>query len=306
MRPIIVGTRASKLALVQTGEVISQLSARHPECEFVIRTISTGGDNSSEVPLTDLGLGMFVKEIEESLLNGEVDIAVHSMKDLTTELPPGLTIGAVCKREDPRDVLVNRWGLELDRLSAKARIGTSSPRRTAQLKARRPDLKTLPIRGNVNTRIDKAHGEDYDGVMLAAAGVIRLGLDEKISQYLPVEEFVPAPGQGALAVEIRRDNEALANIVRDIDHAPTHKAVTSERAFLERLDGGCQEPSAAYARVSGETIVMIAFMASPDGQQVFTTKARGRASYPHEIAMEAHQQLIEKGAGILASGRYGS
>ena len=302
MRPLVIGTRGSRLALAQTEEVVRQLRAKHPQQEFVVRTIRTGGDKSSEAPLASLGLGVFVKEIEEALLRGEVDMAVHSMKDLTPQLPTGLAIGAICQRLDPRDVLINRWGCDLGGLSSGARIGTSSPRRTAQLKAQRPDIEALPIRGNVETRINKALGEDYDGVLLAAAGVIRLGLEDKVSQYLPAEEFVPAPGQGALAVQVRQDDEDLASIVKAIDHAPTRRAVTAERAFLERLGTGCQEPSAAYARVSGETLVMIAFMASPDGRQVFTTKARGRASYPHEVAMEAHQRLIEKGAGVLMSG----
>ena len=299
MRPLLVGTRGSSLALRQTEEVLQQLKTHHPHREFIVKTIRSGGDKSAEAPLDSLGLGIFVKEIEESLLRVEIDMAVHSLKDLTPQLPSGLTIGAVCQRLDARDVLIDKWSCGLADLPPGARIGTSSPRRTAQLKAHRPDVEALPIRGNVETRIRKALGGDYDGVLLAAAGVIRLGLEGKISQYLPAEVFVPAPGQGALAVELRQDDEEVASLVASIDHPPTQRAVTAERAFLERLGSGCQVPAAAYARVHGETLVMFAFLATPDGQKVFTTKAHGRASYPHEVALDAHQRLTEKGASIF-------
>jgi hydroxymethylbilane synthase len=301
MKPLVVGTRGSRLALIQTEEVLRQLRAQHPQQEFKVQVIRTGGDRSAEAPLDSLGLGIFVKEIEEALLRGDVDLAVHSLKDLTPELPRGLAIGAICQRQDPRDILVNRWDCGLSDLPAGARIGTSSPRRTAQLKALRPDLVTIPIRGNVETRINKAMGADYDSVVLAAAGVLRLGLQHRIAQYLPVEEFIPAPGQGALAVEVRRNDQEVADAIMAVDHLATRRAVTAERAFLERLGSGCQVPSAAYAKVSGDTMVMLALLASPDGRQMFTTKAQGRAAYPHEIAMEAHQRLIEKGATELMS-----
>lgn len=302
MRRLVIGTRGSKLALIQTDEVVAQLKDKHPQRDFAVKTIRTGGDKSAEAPLASLGLGIFVKEIEDALLRGNIDMAVHSLKDLTPLLPAGLAIGAVCQRQDPRDVLINRWNCDIDGLPSGARIGTSSPRRTAQLMAMSPESQVVPIRGNVETRINKAFGQDYDGVLLAAAGVIRLGLQDQVSQYLSPEKFVPAPGQGALAVEIRTDDDEMASILEAIDHLPTHRAVTAERAFLERLGGGCQEPSAAYARVSDETMVMLAFMASPDGKQVYTTKTQGRATNPHEVAMEAHQRLIEKGAGRLISG----
>ena len=299
MKPVVLGTRGSKLALIQTEQVIRELKAQYPSSEFRIRTVSTSGDKSSEAPLKSLGLGIFVKELEEALIRKEIDMAVHSLKDLTPELPKTLTIGAVCQRQDPRDVLINKWNRDLSDLPLGARIGTSSPRRTAQLKAQRPDLKTLPVRGNVETRIRKARSEDYDGVLLAAAGVTRLGLQHQIAQYLSIAEFIPAPGQGALAVEIRQEDEDMTFMTMTLDHTPTRKAVTAERAFLQRLGDGCQEPSAAYAEVNGESIVMHAFMASQDGQHVFTTKAVGVSTNPHEIAMKAHQQLIDKGAHIL-------
>ncbi len=303
MRPLVVGTRGSKLAMIQTQEVMDQLHEKEPRREFVVKVIRTGGDKSAEAPLSSLGLGIFVKELEDALLRGDVDMAVHSLKDLTPVLPTGLALGAVCRREDPRDVLINRWKSDLDDLPPGARIGTSSPRRTAQLKRWAPECRVLPMRGSVETRIRKATGEDYDGAIVAAAGVIRLGLVDRVTQFLPADRFVPAPGQGALAVEMRADDDEMASILAGIDHWQTRRAVTAERAFLERLGNGCQEPSAAYARLAGETMVMLAFMASEDGSQAYFTKTMGRASNPHEVAMEAHQQLFERGAGKINKGK---
>ena len=304
MRPLVIGTRGSKLALIQTDEVVAQLKDNHLQREIIVKRIRTGGDRYADAPLASLGLGIFIKEIEDELLSGEIDMAVHSLKDLTPLLPAGLAIGAICQRQDPRDVLINRWDCDVDGLPSGARIGTSSLRRTAQLMAMSNKSLAIPIRGNVETRIKKAFGDDYDGVLLAAAGVIRLGLQDYISQYLSPATFVPAPGQGALAVEIRREDDDMASILKPIDHLPTRRAVSAERAFLELIGGGCQEPSAAYARVSGETMVMLAFIASSDGRQVYITKAQGSATNPDEVAMEAHQRLIEKGAELGCNDPY--
>lgn len=303
MKRVVVGTRGSPLALIQTREVVAKLRERRPDVEFDIKIVRTAGDRSAEAPLRSLGVGIFVKEIEEALLLGEIDMAVHSHKDLTPQIAPGLSIGAVTERLDPRDALVNRWNLALEDLPAGARIGTSSPRRAAQLRKWAPQLEVLPIRGNVGTRIEKAMGGDYDGVVLAAAGMIRLGVQDKVCQYLPTDRFVPPPGQGALAVEVRSDDDATSWMLRSINHTLTRHAVMAEMAFLERLGSGCQEPSAAYARVAGETMVMQVFLASTDGNQAFYAKTRGRADNPHELAMEAVQQLIERGAGDLVPGR---
>ena len=297
---VLVGSRGSGLALRQTEEVLEQLRATHGEQrDFQVVTVKTGGDIASDAPFASLGRGIFVKEIERALLDGEIDIAVHSLKDLPTHLPDGLTIGAVCQRLDPRDVLVNRWGWTLVELPLGARIGTSSPRRVAQLKSLRRDVEALPIRGNVDTRLRKAGSEDYDGAILAAAGVIRMGLEGEVAQFLSPEDFVPAPGQGALAVEMRQDDDELMALVRSIEHPLTRRATTAERAFLEILGGGCQVPVGAYARSDGDTMVLTAFLASPDGSQVFKSKVRGRASNPHEVALDAHLRLIERGADIL-------
>ena len=298
-RRVLVGSRGSGLALRQTEEVLEQLRALEPDVDFQVLTVKTQGDVASEAPLASLGRAIFVQEIERALLDGELDAAVHSLKDMPTNLPDGLAIGAVCKRLDPRDVLVNRWDCPLAELPASARIGTSSPRRAAQLLSLRPDVEALPIRGNVDTRLRKARGDDYDGVIVAAAGVTRLGLAEQVAEYLSAEDFVPAPGQGALAVEVRRGDDELLDLVSRVEDSPTKRAVTAERAFLEILGGGCQLPVGVYARVDGETMVVTAFLASPDGSTVFRTKVRGRASNPHETALDAHQRLIERGAGIL-------
>lgn len=302
MKRVVVGTRGTPLALLQTQEVVDKLREKRPDVECEVKVLRTAGDRAAEAPLRSLGVGIFVKEIEEALLRGEIDMAVHSHKDLPPKLAPGLTIGAVTERLDPRDALVNRWNANLEDLPNGARIGTSSPRRAAQLKRWAPHVEVLPVRGSVGTRIEKATGDDYDGVVLAAAGMIRLGVVDKASECLPSDKFVPAPGQGALAVEIRSDDHGTSWLLRSIVHAPTRRAVMAEMAFLERLGSGCQEPSAAYARVAGETMVMQAFLASTDGEQSYYTKARGLASNPHELAMEAVQQLIERGAGDLVPG----
>ena len=295
-----MGSRGSGLALRQTEEVLEQLRAVHGESrDFQVCTVRTGGDAASEAPLASLGRGIFVKEIEGALLNGELDMAVHSLKDMPTYLPDGLIIGAVWQRLDPRDVLVNRWGCPLGELPWWARIGTSSPRRVAQLKSLRRDVEVLPIRGNVDTRLRKAKGADYDGAILAAAGVMRIGFEGEVAEFLSPEDFVPAPGQGALAVEVRRDDEEMMALLASIEHPPTRRAITAERAFLEVLGGGCQVPVGAYARSDGDTMVLTVFLASPDGDTVFKTKVRGRASNPHEVALDAHQRLIERGAGSL-------
>ena len=296
---LLVGSRGSSLSLRQTEDVLEQFRAVSSDHEFEVVRIKTGGDTAAEAPLATLGVGIFVKEIEKALLDDELDMAVHSLKDMPTRLPEGLAIGAVCRRIDPRDVLVNRWDCPLEEIPPGARIGTSSPRRAAQLKSLRPDLEQLPIRGNVETRVRKARGADYDGVILAAAGIIRLGLEGEVAQYLPIEDFVPAPGQGALAVEVRRDDEETLALISAIDHPQTRREVTAERAFLELLGGGCSGATGAYARSDGDTMVLRIFLASPDGGRVFKTKVMGRASNPHEVALDARQWLIERGGGPL-------
>ena len=294
-RNFIIGTRSSALAIRQTEEVVALLRTLD-DAHFTIATITTTGDRQTEAPLLGIGRNVFAKEIEEALIRTEIDVAVHSLKDLLTELPPGLALGAIGRRQDPRDVLVDRWRLPLGELSSGTRIGTSSPRRGAFLRALRPDLRVVPIRGNVDTRLRKAYGEDYDGVILAAAGVIRMGRQEEVAQYLPVEDFVPAVGQGALAVQIRSDDAVAREVVSKADHAPTRIAVTAERAFLSALGGGCAVPVAAYGVARGEELHLVAMAGTEDGKEMFKVALDTDVSSPERAGSRLAERLLASGA----------
>ena len=301
-RRSVVGSRKSPLSQVQTKEVLSQLRRHFPGHDFVVKPISTSGDRSKQAPLADLERGAFAKEIELALLDGEIDFAVHSAKDLPAELPDGLAIAATVRRQDPGDALVDRWGLALAELPPEARIGTSSPRRTAQLLAIRPDLRVLPIRGNVGTRLDKARGGDYDGVVLAAAGLIRLGRQAEISEHLSTGSFTPDVGQGTLAIETRADDLRTIEMLAYIDHRPTSLALDAERAFLGLLGGGCQVPVAAYARLDGSLLRISTMAALPDGSRVFRTEATYDADEPAEAGERAARALLAQGASEIIHG----
>jgi len=301
-RPLRVGTRGSALALRQTEETINRLRSCHPGIQVEVVTVRTQGDADQSSPLAAMGRGIFVTEIERELLAGRLDLAVHSLKDLPTVLPPGLVVGAVLPRQDPRDVLVNRWGCRLAQLPAGARIGTSSPRRQAQLRDACPQVSVLPIRGNVETRLKKAVGEDYDGAVLAAAGLIRLGLTEHVAEYLSPQQFVPPPGQGVLAVEVRADDDLLLELLHPVEDATTRYAVAAERAFLEKLGGGCQVPVGAYARSEGELLMLTVYLGAPDGQKSFLAKVRGLTHDPLQLASDAYLALVERGGDALLRG----
>ena len=294
-----MGSRGSDLALRQNEEVLEPLRPLYPDVEFQIVTVRTRGDVNSEAPLAGMGLGIFVSEIELQLLQGELDMAVHSLKDMPTKLPEGLALGAVLRRKDPRDVLVNRWHCPMADLPDGARIGTSSPRRQALLKSLCPRATVLPIRGNVETRLQKAMGDDYDGAILAAAGLIRLELSEHVAEYLSPQRFVPPPGQGVLAVEIRADDDSMQDVVRSIEDTPTRLAATAERAFLEKLGSGCQMAVGAYARAEGEILFMTIFISSPDGQKSFRAKIDGLNMDPLQLASDAYLAVVERGGGPL-------
>ncbi len=298
-RIIKVGSRGSDLALRQNEEVLEPLRPLYPDVEFQVVTVRTRGDVNSEAPLAGMGLGIFVSEIERQLLQGELDMAVHSLKDMPTKLPEGLTLGAVIRRKDPRDVLVNRWHCPMAELPEGARIWTSSPRRQALLKSLCPRVTVLPIRGNVETRLRKSQGEDYDGAILAAAGLIRLGLTEHVAEYLSPQRFVPPPGQGVLAVEIRADDDSMQDVVRSVEDTPTRLAATAERAFLEKLGSGCQVAVGAYARAEGEILFMTIFISSPDGQKSFRAKIDGLNMDPLQLASDAYLAVVERGGGPL-------
>jgi hydroxymethylbilane synthase len=268
--------------------------------------VRTQGDANAAAPLVGMGLGVFVKEIEQQLLSGKLDFAVHSLKDMPTQSPLGLSIGAVLERQDPRDVQVNRWGCLLSRLPPGARLGTSSPRRAAQLKHCCPQATVLPVRGNVETRLGKAQSDDYDGVVLAAAGLIRLGLAHRITEYLSPQQFVPPPGQGVLAVQARADDRRLSQMLQVMEHQPTRQSVNAERAFLEILGGGCQVPVGAYAHSHGDTLTLTVFLGSPDGRQVYQAEVTGSTREPAGLAGQAYQALEGQGAAaLLAEARDG-
>jgi hydroxymethylbilane synthase len=281
---IVVGTRGSALAQWQTNYVLAALKRVAPDLEIETHIIKTTGDKDQTRSLADLGgLGVFTKEIEHALLAREIDLAVHSLKDLPTETAAGLTIGAIPEREDPRDCIVSRHKVGLQSLPRGARIGTSSARRTAQLLALRPDVHIVPLRGNVDTRLRKAQSEEYDAVVLAAAGIIRLGRGSEITEYLPLSTFLPDPGQGALAIEIRASDVELDLLVALLDHAPTRSAVTAERAFLRSLGGGCRMPIGAYAEWRGAQLHLDALIASDDGAQIHRGEIAGEPSRAEEL-----------------------
>jgi hydroxymethylbilane synthase len=265
-----------------------------------IQIIKTQGDKILDVPLAKIGgKGLFVKEIEEALLNGGIDIAVHSMKDMPGDIPEGLCIGAVPERENPFDVLISEKSLCLKDLKSGARIGTSSLRRSAQLLHVRPDLTIIPLRGNLDTRLKKLDANDLDAIILAAAGVRRLGLEARISEYLAEDLLLPAAGQGALCIEIRCDDAATATIVAGLDHFPTRRVVLGERAFLHRLQGGCQVPIAAHGKLDGDSLCLAGLVASVDGETIIRDAVSGLESRAETLGVELAERLLSKGADRL-------
>lgn len=299
-----VGSRGSALALIQDHVVIGKLKANSPALNFEVDTVRTRGDADQTSRLAGMGLGIFVKELEQELLNGKLDIAVHSLKDMPTQLADGLVLGAVLSREDPRDVLVNRYGCPIDGLPQGARIGTSSPRRAAQLKRFAPQVEVVSIRGNVETRLRKAQGDEADGAVLAAAGMIRLGLQDQITEYLSITQFVPPPGQGILAVEARADDHRMLALLSAIDDPDTRYEATAERAFLAELGGGCSVPVGAFAQCVGDDMTMTIYMSTEDGENSVTTAVKGPKLDALGIASAAYQALErEGGAELVAAAR---
>ena len=287
---IVIGSRGSKLALWQAEHTASLLAPLGVETRIEI--IKTTGDKIQDVPLAQAGgKGLFTKEIDEALLSGAIDLAVHSMKDVPTGLPAGLTIAAIPEREEPRDAMI---GCSLADLQDGTRIGTSSLRRQAQLLAYRPQLEIQMLRGNVDTRLRKLDEGQYDAIVLAAAGLRRLGWQDRIRELIPVEVMCPAVGQGALAIETRDDRGAAYEVARKLDHADTHTAVTAERAMLEVLGGGCQVPVGGYAYLEKGVIHMRAIVASPDGSRVVRAELSGVD--PMRAGASLGRKLLEQGA----------
>ena len=300
MRKIIVGSRRSKLALTQTNWVIEQLKGLGLPFEFEVKEIVTKGDRILDVTLSKVGgKGLFVKEIEHALLTKETDMAVHSMKDMPAELPEGLTIGCIPGREDHRDALISKDGKTLDQLKAGAIVGTSSLRRSAQLLAVRPDLEIKWIRGNIDTRLQKLKDEEYDAIILAAAGLSRMGWSKDVvTEFLEPEVCLPAVGQGALSIECRSDDTELLEALKKFESLPTTKTVTAERTFLNEMEGGCQVPIAGYATISdtGE-IKLTALVAQPNGTVILKEEVTG--TDPEEVGKRAAGLLKERGGQEL-------
>ncbi len=302
MRTILrIGTRASLLAVTQSTWIKKQIEAMHPQVQVDLVKITTRGDKILDVPLAKVGgKGLFVKEIEDALLAGEVDLAVHSMKDVPAELPDGLHIGIIPVRETPFDAYLSTKYPTLDTLPAGAKVGTSSLRRKSQLAALRPDLNFVDLRGNIDTRLRKLDEGLYDAIILAAAGLNRLGLQHRITASLAADRMLPAISQGALGIELRRDDHELLAGLQFLHDQRTAIAVTAERAFLRKLEGGCQVPIAAHATVQDQTVSLIGLIASVDGSNIIQDSISGTVDQAHELGTNLAESLLARGGkGIL-------
>jgi hydroxymethylbilane synthase len=296
MRKIRLGSRSSRLALAQAEYLQARLRAAFPEVEFDIVRISTQGDRNRLVSMGELpGVGFFVKEIESALAAGEADIAVHSLKDVPVELPPEFILAAVPEREDTRDVLISR-GRKLDQLPVGAVVGSDSLRRSFQIRARRPDVEVRSIRGNIETRIKAVEEGRVDAVILAAAGLHRLGLETRIDEYLPLTEFLPPPGQAALGIEVRKNDDFSRETAGAVNHPPTCLAVTAERSFLRRLGGGCRAPIAALGTVEGDVLTLRGMVADEAGRNIISRSLSGTASAAEAVGEALAEMILEAGA----------
>jgi hydroxymethylbilane synthase len=301
LQTLVIGTRGSSLALWQANHVTERLQGLHPELQIEVRVIHTRGDLVRDRALSQVGgRGLFVKEIESALLSGEIDMAVHSLKDMTSEQPQGLRLGAILERADARDALVRRDSEgQLQDLPQGARVGTSSLRRRAQLLAARPDLQVLDLRGNVDTRLRKLGEGDYDAVILAVAGLQRLGHTSAISQALPVDLMLPAVGQGALCVEVRAGDEQVDRLLASLDHPATRQATQAERAFLRRLEGGCQVPIGAHAEVVDDRLHLQGLIAALDGSRLVRDETRGPALEAAQLGWDLAERLLAAGGDAI-------
>ena len=294
---LIIGTRGSKLALWQAHWVQKVLTSNQSNLKVEIHTIKTRGDKILDVPLAKVGgKGLFVKEIENALIDGRIDLAVHSMKDMPGLIPAGLRIGAIPVRESAEDVLISYKDTPFLEMANNAKIGTSSLRRAAQLRALKPDLNIQPLRGNLDTRLKKLERERFDAIVLAAAGVKRLGLENRISEYLDMATMLPAVGQGALCIEIRENDPAIEAAVSALNDPETSIAISAERAFLNRLEGGCQTPIAAHAKMRDGRVHLVGMVASIDGRQIFKQSIDGSPQAAVNIGTRLADQLLDQGA----------
>ena len=296
IKKIRVGTRGSNLALVQANWVSDRLKSLYPDMSVAVVPIRTRGDRMQNIYLVEIGgKGIFVKEIEETLLRGDIDIAVHSMKDVPVDLPDGLIIGAIPEREDPRDVLISREGTKMEGLSKGARLGTGSLRRGMQIKSLMPDIEIVPVRGNIGTRIKKIVTENLDGIIVAAAGMKRMGRGREISQYIPIEVMMPSAGQGVLGIEMRENDRETKALIAPLNHPDTVVEISAERAFLRRLGGGCQVPIAGIARKSGNNLVIKGLVGSIDGRVMIMDEVRGDSSNWEDMGNTLAENILSMG-----------
>jgi hydroxymethylbilane synthase len=299
---ILVGTRRSQLALAQTNQVIEELKQAVPSLKCEVVTIRTKGDNIHELGTSVEGKGIFTKEIEEALIQGRVDIAVHSMKDLSVDLSANVTIAAVPKRGNPHDVLVSRERRRFSQLPSGARVGTSSPRRKSQLLAARGDLEIVDIHGNVDTRLRKLASGAYDAIVVAAAGLERLHLDRNATEVLPTNLMLPAVGQGALAVQSRMGDQEITELIIKIDHPITRSEIEAERAFAKKLGANCRTPIAAFARSDSSKLTIEGMVSSPNGRMLVRGRLTSNNPDSSQIGEELAKSLLDKGAEALLEG----
>lgn len=296
---LIIGTRGSELALWQSNHIKSKLSVLFPQLEIELRIIKTLGDKILDSPLSKIGdKGLFTKEIERALLDSEIDLAVHSLKDIPTQIPKGLTIGAITEREDARDVFIahpKKSHKSFSDLPQRATIATGSLRRKCQLLHQRPDVEIINIRGNLNTRMQKLEQSDWDGMLLAKAGVKRLGWEEKITEVLPYEVMLPAVGQGALGIEIREKDGRVGKLIRKLHHESTALCVNGERALLRYLEGGCQIPIGTYGRIENGKFRLDAIIGSLDGKRLVRGHIIGNQSDSEKLSVQLAEQLLARG-----------
>ena len=295
-----IATRKSPLAIWQAEHVTHRLQQLHPQLQIELVRMSTSGDKLLDSPLSQVGgKGLFVKELEQGLLSGAADIAVHSMKDVPVDLPPGLHLPVILQREDPRDAFVSNNYASIDDLPPGARLGTASLRRQCQLRARRPDLDIVTLRGNVNSRLAKLDSGDFAAIMLAAAGLIRLGMGARITRLLEPEESLPAIGQGAIGIECRNGDSRVLDLIGALDHTPTHICVRAERALNIRLHGGCQVPIAGFAELGHGVILLRGLVGSMDGQRFVRGDISGKPEDAEELGTVLAEDLLARGAGAI-------
>ena len=301
-----IGTRGSRLALAQSEWVKGQIEAGNPDVRVELVRIKTKGDKILDSPLSEVGgKGLFVKEIEDALLRKEVDVAVHSVKDVPTDLPDGLHLSVFPEREDPHDAFISLKYKTLAELPEGASVGTSSLRRSAQLLHMRPDLNVVSLRGNVDTRLKKLESGDLMGILLATAGLRRLGLSSKISQILSPDQILPAIGQGAIGLEKRRDDEEVQKLLLFLNHEPTEVTVRAERAFLKELEGGCQVPIAAHGLLDGDRLILKGMVAELNGSKVIRDELIGKKDRPEDIGVSLARRLLASGADQILERIYG-